>query len=104
MTSYAQQERDAICDSFLRLGPDAPTIDDPWLARDLAAHLVIRDSRPDLSAGQYIPALRPRLDEAMRDLAATDYEALVERVRKGPAASAPARIRRSHDGVYGGEA
>ena len=51
MTSYAQQERAAICDSFLRLGPDAPTIDDPWLARDLAAHLAIRDSRPDLSAG-----------------------------------------------------
>src|SRR6185312_7758046 len=73
MTSYAQQERAAICDSFLRLGPDAPTIDDPWLARDLAAHLVIRDSRPDLSAGMYISAFKGRLDEAMREYASSDY-------------------------------
>ena len=28
MTSYAQYERGAICDSFLRLGPDAPTLDE----------------------------------------------------------------------------
>ena len=103
MTSYAQQERAAISDSFLRLGPDAPTIDDPWLARDLAAHLVIRDSRPDLSAGQYVAALRGRLAEAMRDLAATDYVELVDRVRQGPPTWSPTRIARVDEVINGGE-
>ena len=103
MTSYAQQERAAICDSFLRLGPDAPTIDDPWLARDLAAHLAIRDSRPDLSAGQYFSALRGRLDDAMRKLAATDFVELVERVRQGPPGWSAARIARVDEVVNGGE-
>lgn len=94
MTSFAQQERHAICDSFLRLGPDAPTIDDPWLARDLAAHLVLRDSRPDLSLGMFVPALKGRLDAAMRETADGEWEALVERVRSGPPVWSPARIGR----------
>ncbi len=103
MTSYARQERAAIADSFLRLGPDAPTIDDPWLARDLAAHLVIRDSRPDLSAGMFVGALKGRLDEAMGEHAATDYAALVDRVRQGPPGWSPARIGRVDEVVNGGE-
>ena len=103
MSSYAQQERAAISDSFLRLGPDAPTIDDPWLARDLAAHLAIRDSRPDLSAGQYVPFLRGRLDAAMKELAATDFVELVERVRQGPPGWSAARIARVDEVVNGGE-
>ncbi len=103
MTSYAQQERAAIADSFLRLGPDAPTIDDPWLARDLAAHLVIRDSRPDLSAGMFIGALKGRLDEAMRERASSDYAALVDRVRQGPPGWSPTRIGRVDEVVNGAE-
>jgi uncharacterized protein (TIGR03085 family) len=103
MTSYAQQEREAISDSFLRLGPDAPTLDDPWLARDLAAHLVIRDSRPDLFPAGLIPPLRGRLDAAMKDLAYGDFEALVRRVRQGPPAFSPARIGRIDEIVNGSE-
>ena len=103
MTSYAQYERGAICDSFLRLGPDAPTLDDPWLARHLAAHLVIRDSRPDLFAGQVVPPLRGRLDDAMDDLAQTDFVTLVDRVRSGPPAWSLARVRRVDEVVNGGE-
>ena len=103
MTSYAQQERDAISDSFLRLGPDAPTLDDPWLARDLAAHLVIRDSRPDLFSAVLIPPLRGRLDAAMRDLAYGDFQTLVGRVRQGPPALSPARIARIDEMVNGTE-
>lgn len=103
MTSFAQRERAAICDTFLQCGPDAPTLDDPWRARDLAAHLAIRDSRPDLSAGQVVPVLRGRLDRAIEDLGQTDYPALVERVRQGPPAWSPARIQRVDDAVNGSE-
>jgi uncharacterized protein (TIGR03085 family) len=103
MTSYAHQERQAIGATFLRLGPDAPTLDDPWLTRDLAAHLVIRDSRPDLALGLVVPALRGRLDAAMRRTADDDWERLVETVRQGPPALSPMRIERLDEVVNLGE-
>ncbi len=92
MTRYAQQERRALSDSLLTLGPDAPTLDDPWRARDLAAHLVIRDSRPDLAIGMFVPPLKGRLDEGMRSYAARDYPTLVGQVRSGPPVWSPVRI------------
>ncbi|MEO8827610.1 TIGR03085 family metal-binding protein [Lapillicoccus sp.] len=103
MTSYAQQERHAICDSFVRLGPDAPTIDDPWLARDLAAHLAIRDSRPDLALGMFVPPLKGRLDAAMHALASGDWPTLVDRVRTGPPKWSPTRVGRVDEAVNGME-
>jgi uncharacterized protein (TIGR03085 family) len=103
MTAYAQQERRALCETFLRLGPDAPTVADPWLTRDLAAHLVLRDSRPDLAVGQYVPALRGRLDEAQRATADGPWEPLVERVRRGPPRLSPTWIPRVDELVNLGE-
>ncbi len=38
-----------MCDLFVEVGPDAPTLLDGWTARDLAAHLVLRER--DLLAG-----------------------------------------------------
>ena len=53
MTRLAQTERQALCDSLLAAGPDAPTLSGSWTAADLAAHLVIRESaRVDLAALQ----------------------------------------------------
>jgi uncharacterized protein (TIGR03085 family) len=37
------RERRAICDLFLALGPDAPTLCEGWTTADLAAHLVLRE-------------------------------------------------------------
>jgi uncharacterized protein (TIGR03085 family) len=83
MTRHAQSERLLLCDDLERLGPDAPTLCEGWLTRDLAAHLAIRDSRPDLFAGAFLPFLSGRLDREMRRLADGDYPALVQRVRAG---------------------
>jgi uncharacterized protein (TIGR03085 family) len=83
MTRQAQSERLLLCDDLERLGPDAPTLCEGWLTRDLAAHLVIRDSRPDLFAGLFVPFLSGRLDREMRRFADGDYPALVEQVRSG---------------------
>jgi len=99
MTSTAQRERQALCEAFLRVGPDAPTLSDPWRTRDLAAHLVIRDSRPDLAVGMVVPPLKDRLDRAQRELAADDWHALVDTVRHGPPALSPARIGAVDDAV-----
>ena len=89
-----QAEREALCDTFLELGPDAPTLCDPWRARDLAAHLVVRERRPDLAPGILLPALAGRLERGQRAVAEGDWESLVATVRSGPPWWSPTRIER----------
>ena len=36
---------------FDETGPDGPTLCEGWQTRDLAAHLVLRERRPDAAAG-----------------------------------------------------
>jgi uncharacterized protein (TIGR03085 family) len=83
MTRHALSERLLLCDELLRLGPDAPTKCEGWDTRDLAAHLVIREGRPDLAVGVLLPFLRRRLEREQKRMAQGDYAALVERVRAG---------------------
>jgi uncharacterized protein (TIGR03085 family) len=49
--SHAQDERRAICDLLAQLGPSQPTLCEGWQTADLAAHLVLRERRPDAGAG-----------------------------------------------------
>lgn len=80
----ARAERHALCDTFLELGPEAPTLCDPWLTRDLAAHLVLRERRPDLAAGMWVGPLKGHLERGQAEIAGGDWDALVETVRTGP--------------------
>ena len=43
-------ERQALCDTLVE-SADAPTLCGDWTTRDLAAHLVVRDRRPDAAPG-----------------------------------------------------
>jgi uncharacterized protein (TIGR03085 family) len=49
--SYSREERLALCALFEKTGPDAPTLCEGWTTSDLAAHLVLRERRPDAAAG-----------------------------------------------------
>jgi uncharacterized protein (TIGR03085 family) len=49
--SYAQQERAALAALLEETGPDGPTLCEGWQTRDLVAHLVLRERRPDAAAG-----------------------------------------------------
>lgn len=83
--SPAQQERMTICDLFVELGSDAPTLCEGWSTADLAAHLVVRERRPDSGPGLVWPPLAGYTDKvrrAVRDR--TAWEKLVETVRRGP--------------------
>lgn len=83
--SLAQQERKALCDLFVERGSDAPTLCEGWLTADLAAHLVVRERRPDSGPGLVWPPLAGYTDKvrrAVRDR--TPWENLVETVRRGP--------------------
>jgi uncharacterized protein (TIGR03085 family) len=57
VTDFARRERLALADLLADLGPDQPTLCAGWTTGDLAAHLVMRDRRPDAAAGAVIPAL-----------------------------------------------
>jgi uncharacterized protein (TIGR03085 family) len=49
--TYAQDERAALAALLDETGPDEPTLCEGWQTRDLAAHLVLRERRPDAAAG-----------------------------------------------------
>jgi uncharacterized protein (TIGR03085 family) len=93
MTSYAQSERHAVADLLLEIGPSAPTLCEGWTAADLAAHLVIRENRPDAALGiVFHPAARwtERVQTSLRDR--VPFTSLAERIRKGPPVWSPTRI------------
>jgi uncharacterized protein (TIGR03085 family) len=83
MTRHAQSERLQLCDELDRLGPDEPTLCEGWDTRDLAAHLLVREHRPDLTAGRFVPFLAGHLEKEQGKIAHGDYTALVDRVRRG---------------------
>ena len=95
MAHLAQTERHALCDTFERFGPEAPTLCDPWLTRDLAAHLVLRDRRPDAALGAAVPRLPllgPHAQRTQDDYAARDWPGLVDLVRTGPPRWSPTSL------------
>jgi uncharacterized protein (TIGR03085 family) len=84
MSNHARTERAALCETFLRTGPSAPTLCEGWDTSDLAAHLVLRESRPDAQVGVYLPPLAGHTATVQQQLAAQPWEQLVAQVRNGP--------------------
>jgi uncharacterized protein (TIGR03085 family) len=78
-------ERAALCDLMHELGPQGPTLLEPWTTHDLAAHLVIREHDYRAAPGLVVPGAWGRLAERHRTaLTRTDYAALLVRIRSGP--------------------
>jgi uncharacterized protein (TIGR03085 family) len=84
MTRYAQSERRALADLMIQLGPDAPTLCEGWNTRDLAAHLVVRERRPDAAAGLVLPPLRKHGEAVRAQESLSPYPDLIDRVRQPP--------------------
>ncbi|WP_404382386.1 TIGR03085 family metal-binding protein [Knoellia locipacati] len=98
-SSIARRERFDLCETFEAVGPDAPTLCMPWTTRDLAAHLVVREGRPDLASGIWVPFLKERTDREQARIAAQPWPALIEAVRSGPPSWHPAQIALVDDAV-----
>ncbi len=99
----ASDERRALCDLFDEVGPDASTLCEGWATRDLAAHLVVRERRPDAVAGILIRALAARTQRVQDSFAAKPWAELVELVRTGPPVWSPFGIPGLADLVNGAE-
>ncbi|MEV0681297.1 TIGR03085 family metal-binding protein [Actinosynnema sp. NPDC050436] len=80
----AQDERRLLTELFAEVGPDAPTLCDPWRTRDLAAHLVLRERRLDAAVGILVKPLAAHTRKVQDTYAAKPWDELVALVRTGP--------------------
>jgi uncharacterized protein (TIGR03085 family) len=87
VASWAVHERAALVDALTELGPDAPTLCDGWQTKDMAAHVYVRERRPDAALG--VLPLGPLSAYTNRVMASTlrtlGYDELVRRIRHVPA-------------------
>ena len=93
MSTHAKRERLLLADLLEATGPDAPTLCDGWLTRDLAAHVVVRERRPDAAGGMMLAALRNRLERVTAEYLAKPYEELIQLIRTGPPRMSPYGIK-----------
>jgi uncharacterized protein (TIGR03085 family) len=82
--THARDERRLLADLLLAVGPDRPTLCEGWTTRDLAAHLVVRERRPDSAAGLVLPPLRGHGERLRLATAARPYADVVAEVRNPP--------------------
>jgi uncharacterized protein (TIGR03085 family) len=90
---YARDERLELCAALDAAGPREPTLCAGWTTLDLAAHLVLREHRPDAAAGIPGGPLASYTRSVQRKIAAkTPFTRLVQMVREGPPLLSPMRI------------
>jgi uncharacterized protein (TIGR03085 family) len=89
--SFPERERAELADLLDTLGPEAPTCCEGWTTAHMAAHLVVRDRRPDAlpgygteeaGLGGPLASWSHRLEDRLRT--ATPFPDVVARLRSGP--------------------
>ncbi|MEC3954210.1 TIGR03085 family metal-binding protein [Nocardia sp. CDC153] len=82
--TLAQRERQALVRAMAEAGPDAPTLCGEWTTRDLAAHLIVRERRPDAAPGIMLKPFAPYLERVQAKVARRPFAELLDQVRGGP--------------------
>jgi uncharacterized protein (TIGR03085 family) len=83
--TYAQEERAALAALLDETGPDGPTLCEGWQTRDLVAHLVLRERRPDAAVGAMGGPLAGYTARVLRQYQARySYPALIAMFQAGP--------------------
>jgi uncharacterized protein (TIGR03085 family) len=83
--TYSRDERLALAALLEETGPDAPTLCAGWQTGDLAAHLVMRERRPDAGAGVLggpLAGYTARVQRGYRNR--YSYSDLIAQFRAGP--------------------
>jgi uncharacterized protein (TIGR03085 family) len=86
MSGWAEHERASLADVLVELGPDAPTLCEGWLTKDLAAHVYVRERRPDAALGVLpLGPLSAYTNRVMASVLRTlGYDEIVRRFRVVP--------------------
>jgi uncharacterized protein (TIGR03085 family) len=86
VSEWAQRERRALVEVLRELGPEAPTACDGWTTSEMAAHLYVRERRPDAAPGVVLPGAFSRHTDRVMDsvLRVHSYDEVVQRVADGP--------------------
>ncbi len=82
--TWAQRERQELCRLLEEVGPDAPTLCGDWTTRDLAAHLIVREGRPDAAAGIVIKPLAGWTERVQQRAAKQPWSEMIHAIRTGP--------------------
>lgn len=90
--TFSAAERRQLAELFLEVGPDAPTLCEGWVTRDLAAHLHVRENSPLAAAGMFVGPLEDRLSKAMDDQRARNFSEVVGEWAAGPSRRSPMRF------------
>lgn len=93
MSTHAKRERLLLADLLEAAGPAAPTLCEGWQTRDLAAHVVVRERRPDAVGGMFIKPLASRLERVQAEFTAKPYEELIQLIRTGPPRFSPYALK-----------
>lgn len=101
--SLASRERAALIDLLEGLGPEAPTLCEGWQTRELAAHLLVRERRPDAAPGIVIKPLAGLTDRAMRHYTGKPWAELLKLLREGPPPWSPFALDAISDRANAGE-
>ncbi|MDO5698269.1 MAG: TIGR03085 family metal-binding protein [Dermatophilus congolensis] len=99
MTGLAQLERQQLSSTLVRVGPLAPTLCEGWVTKDLAAHIVLRERRPDAALGVLLGALAEYTQKVQDTYAEKAWPTLVEMVREGPPGWSPTRLPQMDDAI-----
>jgi uncharacterized protein (TIGR03085 family) len=85
VTRYARREREALAETLIAAGPDAPTLCEGWTTRDLTAHILLREREPLAGLGIVVKPLGGWAKKRQDRIATRDYAKLIEQLRKPPA-------------------
>ena len=78
--TLVRRERHALCDTALALGPDAPTLCGGWNARDLVAHLLVRENSMIGAAGIAFSPMAGLTERAMAKAARAPFPEMVNKL------------------------
>ena len=82
--TWAQRERQELCRLLEEVGPDAPTLCGDWTTRDLAAHLIVREARPDAAAGIVFKPMAAWTNRIQEKAAKEPWSEMIHTIRTGP--------------------
>ncbi len=83
-TPLVHRERAELVSLMRSVGPDHSTLCTGWTVRDLAAHILMRERRPDAAIGIALPVVSRYTEQVMKKYSTQTWDALLAQLESGP--------------------